>query len=374
MALSTKTFAQLIQDQAAAVQGRALQILDFTTGSVLRSLVEANAAVGMWLQAMALQILRTTRLSTSVGLDVDSWVADWGVTRLAATVSSGSVTFSRFTPQSVAVISLGTQVQTGDGSQSFQVVLDPANALWVAAQNSYVLQIGVASGAIPVQSINSTTVSNVLANTISVLTTNIIGVDTVTNALAFTGGTNSETDAQLRARFVTYIGSLSKGTVAAVQYAVASLQLGLNSTVLENITPSGSASNGFITVTVDDGSGAPPNSLLTTVGAAINGVRAAGIQMAVIAPVITTVIINVTVVTDPGYNHNVIVGTINTALLTYLSTLIVGQGLAFYKLSQVIIDSTAGITTISGLTLNGAAADIAANPRNVIKLATLTVA
>jgi Baseplate J-like protein len=373
MALTIKTFAQLVQDQAAAVQARAAQILDFTTGSVMRALTESNAAVALWLQGIALQILTRTRLSTSTGSDVDTWVNDWGVTRLAATVASGSVTFSRFTPQALALIPLGAQVQTADGSQVFQVVLDAANAVWSASQNAYVLQIGVASATIPVQSVNSSTSANVAANTINVLLTNVVGVDTVTNALLFTGGSNSETDEQLRSRFVSYIGSLSKGTIAAVLYAVRSLQLGLNCTVLENVDPSGNTVYSYMTITVDDGTGVPPQSLLNTVGAAINNVRAGGVQMAVVAPTITTITVSCVIVTATGYDRNVLIGTVNAALTSYLTSLTVGQGLSFYRLSQVIYDATPGITTVSSLVLNGATADIAANPRAVIKLTSLAV-
>ncbi len=374
MPLTTKKFSQLVQDQAAAIQAKTAQILDFTTGSIMRALVEANSAVGMWLQGLALKILTMTRLSTSQGVDVDSWVSDWGVTRLAAAVANGSVTYSRFTPQSAATIPLGAQVQTTDGTQIFQVVLDPANALWVTALNAYVLQIGVASGTVPVQSVNSSTAANVVANSVNVVITNIIGVDTVTNALAFTGGANAESDAALRTRFVNYIGSLSKGTIAAIQYAVSSLQLGLNCTVLENVDPAGAAVMAFITVTVDDGTGAPSNALLTTVGAAINNVRAGGIQMAVVAPTITTITVSTTLQTAAGYDRNTIIGIVNSALSTFLNNLIVGQGLSFYRLSQIIYDATPGITTISSLLLNGAVVDIAANPRSVLKLTSLTVA
>lgn len=374
MPLTTKKFSQLVQDQAAAIQAKTAQILDFTTGSIMRALVEANSAVGMWLQGLALKILTMTRLSTSQGVDVDSWVSDWGVTRLAAAVANGSVTYSRFTPQSAATIPLGAQVQTTDGTQIFQVALDPANALWVTALNAYVLQIGVASGTVPVQSVNSSTAANVVANSVNVVITNIIGVDTVTNALAFTGGANAESDAALRTRFVNYIGSLSKGTIAAIQYAVSSLQLGLNCTVLENVDPAGAAVMAFITVTVDDGTGAPSNALLTTVGAAINNVRAGGIQMAVVAPTITTITVSTTLQTAAGYDRNTIIGIVNSALSTFLNNLIVGQGLSFYRLSQIIYDATPGITTISSLLLNGAVVDIAANPRSVLKLTSLTVA
>lgn len=373
MALSTKTFIQLVQDQAAAVQSRSTQILDFTTGSVMRAFTESNAAVGMWLQAMALKILTMTRLATSQGVDVDSWVNDWGVFRLSATVASGSVTYSRFTPQTAVVIPIGAQVQTADGTQIFQVVLDATNGAYSLASNGYVLPIAVSSVTVPVQSISGSSAANVASNTITVLLTNIIGVDTVTNALAFVGGSNAETDAQLRARFVNYISSLSKGTVGAIQYAITSLQLGLKATIIENYAANGVYTPGLLTITVDDGSGAPRQSLLTSVSAAVANVRSAGINWVVLAPIVSSVNIFVTLNKKTGYDPNTVIATVATAITAYVNSLSVGDGMAYLKLSQIIYDATPGVDSISGLNVNGLLKDIAGDPRTVIKLATLTV-
>lgn len=373
MALSTKTFIQLVQDQAAAVQSRSTQILDFTTGSVMRAFTESNAAVGMWLQAMALKILTMTRLATSQGVDVDSWVNDWGVFRLSATVASGSVTYSRFTPQTAVVIPIGAQVQTADGTQIFQVVLDATNGAYSLASNGYVLPIAVSSVTVPVQSISGSSAANVASNTITVLLTNIIGVDTVTNALAFVGGSNAETDAQLRARFVNYISSLSKGTVGAIQYAITSLQLGLKATIIENYAANGVYTPGLLTITVDDGSGAPRQSLLTSVSAAVANVRSAGINWVVLAPIVSSVNIFVTLNKKTGYDPNTVIATVATAITAYVNSLTVGDGMAYLKLSQIIYDATPGVDSISGLNVNGLLKDIAGDPRTVIKLATLTV-
>lgn len=373
MALSTKTFIQLVQDQAAAVQSRSTQILDFTTGSVMRAFTESNAAVGMWLQAMALKILTMTRLATSQGVDVDSWVNDWGVFRLSATVASGSVTYSRFTPQTAVVIPIGAQVQTADGTQIFQVVLDATNGAYSLASNGYVLPIAVSSVTVPVQSISGSSAANVASNTITVLLTNIIGVDTVTNALAFVGGSNAETDAQLRARFINYISSLSKGTVGAIQYAITSLQLGLKATIIENYAANGVYTPGLLTITVDDGSGAPRQSLLTSVSAAVANVRSAGINWVVLAPIVSSVNIFVTLNKKTGYDPNTVIATVATAITAYVNSLSVGDGMAYLKLSQIIYDATPGVDSISGLNVNGLLKDIAGDPRTVIKLATLTV-
>ena len=373
MNLSTKTFAQLVQDQAAAIQSRASSILDFTTGSVLRSLTEANAAVGLWLQAMALQIMSMTRLATSNGVDVDSWVNDWGLSRLSATVASGAVTFSRFTPQTDVVILVGTQVQTTDGTQIFTVVVDSTNPAWSLSQNGYLLPNAVASVSVPVQSSLGSTGANVAANTLNVIISNIVGVDQVTNPLAFTGGSNAETDKQLRERFVKYIGSLSKSTIAAIQYAITSMQLGMQCTIIENIASDGTYVAGLLTITVDDGTGAPSPGLVDSASAAVANVRAAGINWVVLAPIITNVSVGVVVTTKDGYVHNEVIAIVATTLQNFIKTIALGDGLPFFRLSQLIYDASPGVDKITSLSLNGIAADIIGNPRNVIKLLALTV-
>jgi len=57
---------------------------------------------------------------------------------------------------------------------------------------------------------------NVQANTITLISAAISGVDTVTNALAFTNGIDAETDAALRARFQNYINTRCQATAAAI--------------------------------------------------------------------------------------------------------------------------------------------------------------
>ncbi|HQU12240.1 MAG TPA: baseplate J/gp47 family protein, partial [Acidiphilium sp.] len=127
MQLSLQSFTAMVEQMAAALQGAASQALDLTVGSVLRALIEANASLGLWLQWMIVQVLLTTRLSTSTGADCDSFGADFGFARLPAVAGAGSVTFARFAPVLSAFVPVGATVMTADGSQSFAVTADPAN-------------------------------------------------------------------------------------------------------------------------------------------------------------------------------------------------------------------------------------------------------
>src|ERR1700733_382289 len=117
--LQTFTFTELVSQIATAIQGSASALYDFTVGSTLRAIAEATSAVVLWLQAIILQLLTVTRAATSVGSDLDSFMADYGVTRLAAVASTGNVTFARFTSTQQAVVPIGATVQSADGTQTF---------------------------------------------------------------------------------------------------------------------------------------------------------------------------------------------------------------------------------------------------------------
>ena len=54
MILPLQKFSALLENMAAAVQGGSAQLVDVSVGSVLRALIEACAAVALWLQWLIL--------------------------------------------------------------------------------------------------------------------------------------------------------------------------------------------------------------------------------------------------------------------------------------------------------------------------------
>lgn len=373
MSLSTKTFSALLSDAAAAVQGAASTLVDLTVGSVLRAVLEAVAAMGMWLQAMALQIAARTRFSTSSGTDADSWAADYGFSRLAPQAASGSVTFARFTPTGSAVVPVGTVVQTADGSQKFTVIADTNQPAYSASAGGYVLGAGVASVSATVQSQSASSAANVAAGSVTVIGQAIQGVDTVTNPAAFSNGSDAETDTAFRARFVTFINSLSKATRAAIGNAVLSVQQGINYTLTEGFDYSGAAKLGYFYVVVDDGSGSPSSIFLSTVSNAIDAVRPVGSTFGVFAPVVILANVAMTLTTDSGYTHSTVVAQVQAALQTYINSLPIGTTLPFSRLSQIAYSTSPGVTNVTAVALNGGTADITATNQQVVKAGTFSI-
>lgn len=368
---------------AASVQGRCAQILDLTVGSVMRSLLEAWAASALWLQWLIVLLMQRQRLSTAAGTDVDSFCADFNFTRLAATTSVGTVTLSRFYNGTAATILVGTLVMTGDGSTQFQITADPTNSLWSPSLTNsagvvvggFVIPSGTSSANFAAQAVVASAAGNVQAGAISLLGQAIAGIDTVTNAAAFAGGTNPESDAAMKTRFALYISNLSQGTLGAVDSAIAAVGSNVYYNVAINTNVLGGYQPGNMAITIDNGTGYPPASMLTAVSNAVEAVRAVTETFTVNAPAITTVNVVMTVTVGTGITHNAAIPIIATALTTYINALPVGSPLTMASIPyQVFTSLPAGqVANVTNITLNGGTSDIVVPFNGVAKAGTITV-
>ena len=358
---------------AAGVQSATTQLLDLSVGSVLRAVLEANASVALWMQWLVLQVLRTTRAATSSGADLDSWVGDYTLTRLPAVAATGQVTFSRYTPGLAALIPAGALVRTADGQQTFAVVSDTTNSAWSASSNGYAVAPGVASLTVPVTARTPGSAGNVQTGTVSQLATAMPGIDTVSNSSAFQNGVDAEPDAALRARFCNFISSRSRATTQAVGYAINSIQQGLEFVIQENVDAAGQPRMGSFLLTVDDGSGTPPTSLLSTVQSSVNAVRPVGSLFSVQPP--TVVVANVSLAIDvaAGADEAQAASDVGNALQTYINALPIGASLPLTRLAQIAYSANQAVVNVAQSKINGGVSDLVPEASAVIKSGTVAV-
>ena len=371
MQLNLQSFNTLVQNSAAAVQSACSSLLNLSVGSVTRALIEAWSSVALWLQYVALQVLSATRLATSIGTDVDSFVADYGLTRLPATQATGAVTFSRYSNTSSALISLGALVKTTDGSQSFLVTMDVTNAAWNATLQGYSIAGGVSSVTVPVQAVTAGTGGNVQSNTITLIGTAISSVDTVTNALAFTNALNVESDAALKVRFAAYVASLPRATLAAIGYAISSVQQTIYYQIVENYNHANTYTPGYFTVYIDDGTGSPSGTLLANVGTAVEAYRGASITYGVFGPTVLTANVAGTITVASGYTGSAVKAAVAAAWTAAINATGMGSGLTYAGLFATAF-GVAGVTNVTSLTLNSATSDLAGASGQVIRAGTVT--
>ena len=373
MAITVKGFQQLVMDQAAAIQASAANLMNFTKGSILRAIVEANASIIIWLESVALYILSRTRASTSVGPDLNSWYADFDFERLGAQKAAGYVTFSRVTYTDAGFIPVGAVVTTVDRSQKFTVIADPTNTAYSASLNGFTISAGVESLTVAVQAQTAGSAGNVAIGTVAVIWGSLPGIDMVLNSAAMSGGVDAEGDPAYRARFPLYMGSLYKSTEDAIKSAIANMGLGLQCTITECKQPDGTPRDSFFFVVVDDGTGTPSSATIAAARAAVRKTRALGIAWGVFSPTVVNVTVSVTLSIATGYDGPTVRGQVGTALSSFINTLPLGSSLPYARLSQVIFDASPGVTNVSGLLLNGGTGDVTATKQQVIKTNTVTV-
>jgi hypothetical protein len=372
--LNIKSFTDLVRDQVSAIQGRAAGLVDFTIGSLLRACAESNASALQWLQQLIVTLLINTRASTCAGDDLDSWMADFGFPRLSANFATGSVTYSRFTATTAALIPVGALVASADGSQQFTVTIDTTNALYNATLGGYLVPAGTASVTVPVIALTAGSAGNALPGTVTTIVGSISGIDTVTNAAVFANGIDPELDPAFHARFILWVQSLSKGTKAAVGYALASMQQGVTYTLTENQDYSGNTLYGYFYAVVDDGSGAPSSAFLASAASAIETARPFTSRYGVFGPSLVSASVGMVITTDSSVTHSVVVALVVTAIQSYIASLKLGQILPYTQLAAIAYAVSPAITNASAVLLNGSTADIPATQKQVIRPGTIAVA
>ena len=374
MALNILDYTTIVRNQVTAIQSRAAGLVDLTIGSLMLAVVEANSGVVQWIQQLIVQLLVTVRAATCSDDDLDSWMADFGFARLSAAQATGQVTFSRFTATNQAVIPIGATVTTTDGTQAYTVTLDTTNAAYSATLGGYVIAAGVSSVTVPVLANTAGAAGSALAGMVTVIAGGISFVDTVTNAAAFSGGADAEKDTAFRARFVLWIASLSKSTKSAIAYAITSLQLGVSYTLTENQDINGNAVAGYFTAVIDDGSGSPSSTFLSSAANAIEAVRPFTVSYGVFGPALLLANVSMVITTDSTVTHSTVVANVNAAIQAYIASLSLGQLLSYSKLISIAYGVTSAITNVTAVTLNGGTADLAATQKQVIRPGTISVA
>jgi uncharacterized phage protein gp47/JayE len=373
MNLSLKGFAQLVEDMSAALQSSATTLVDVSIGSVIRAIFEANASLVLWLQWLILQVLQTTRASSSVGPDLDSWMLDFGLIRLPAEAATGVITLSRFVTNLSATIPAGSMVKTADGLLSYSIAEDNALSIWQPTLSSYVIPGGVSSADLPIICATSGTAGNVLAGSITVIAASLSGVDQVSNANSLSNGADAETDQGFRSRFQGYLASRSRATLGAVQNAIAGVRQGLDIAIEQNTGPGGAPQVGAFLVIVDDGTGYPSTDLLSSVASAVDLVRPIGTTFSVIAPQVLTVDVHLTAEFVSADSASAGIASIQNYVATYLSGLPIGRTASVTRVAQHAYRAGSIVQNITSVRLNGSATDIVPPPLTVIRAGQIEV-
>ena len=203
--------------------------------------------------------------------------------------------------------------------------------------------------------------NNVNALTLTVLPNAPGGTDGVINYVAGTGGLNTETDEELRARVPLFLSSLARGTRGAIRGAALNVTGVKSVTVIEPDYP-----NGTVSLIIDDGSGTASTQLLRDVKDAIDGTldgvensnkdgyKSAGIVVNVTTPSVRSINISASVYAKVGSNINSIQASIVSNIENYLLSLGAGEKIVRSQVIEEIMTVTGVLDmNLSTLTIDG---------------------
>ena len=251
---------EILRAMAARVVARSgLSRLERNGGVYHVLAAAANEIAEVYFQLARLRQLFS--IETATGSDLDRRAAEIqpaSIVRRAALFATGEVTFIRPGVAGITNIPIGTIVAAED--QDGLVKYRTTAAGQITAGNT-------SSAPVDVVALEAGERANVDGASIVKFVSRVAGVTAVTNAVSLENGRDRESDREFRARLKSYVQSLSRGTVTALEGFARNVRLSdgrrvLFAKVVEGITPSG-----LVDLYIDDGTGGVEEYSVTYLGA-----------------------------------------------------------------------------------------------------------
>ena len=257
--------------------GKAEQIvnrpdLQVVEGDVSEMLLMAAAAMADKCIEDSARRFRATYVDGASGDELTQLASDhWGIERFDALKTTGSLEFTRSNATAGAGIIPGGTVlatQPDINGVSLRFILD-------VDVNFGVLDTGPIVGTITAEIEGSA--GNVLPNKVNRIVDNLFDSSiTTTNPLVLVGGSEPETDPELRTRVRLFPSTLSRGTLSALEYGAMQVPSVKNATAIEAIS-------GDVTVYISDAMGNASAAMISATAAELVNWRCAGTVIHVVA-------------------------------------------------------------------------------------------
>ena len=307
-----KTYAQILSEKKVKAQELFGDDIDLTDTSPLYKLLQTQALEEQRLWEMAEAFYYSAFVDYATGASLDRVAVLVGVIRKAAGFAVGSITFTGING---TIIPAGTVVQTtGD-----IVVKFTTDALVTIAGGTATVNITAQIPGID---------GNVAAGTIDSLGTPIPGVATVNNPATTSGGTDVETDEDLRYRCKGALVALAKGTLEAIRLAVLAVTGVISVSAYEDLD--------IHKVTLYVYGVTFPN---TDVDDAIEDTRPAGIPVDWYEVTTQDIYVDVTVEVDRNQVPPDGATQIQTAIVDYVNALGAGDDVIYMKVADAVWDA-----------------------------------
>lgn len=317
--------------------------LDQAQGSMAWNLIAPFAIEANKLWAALDQVVEFGFAQTTYGQFLDARAEEHGVTRKPATKGTGTVTFTGTNGTEIAA---GTQVSNTvlAGSPDEPVVFE-TDAL------------GTVSGGtvdIAVTAIEAGTAGNLPASSIDRMVTVVALITAIDNAAETTGGTDEETDEELRDRLLAAIAA-REGAGTQDDYVTWATEVeGVGKATCEPLW----SGAGTVRVMILDNDLQPASApLQTTVDDYIQTLRPIGADVTISTPTLDTHAISATLVMEAGFTVIGVTTAVETAIQEYYDGLDTGDDVIYLEVGAAII-TTLGVADYSALLVDGAAINV----------------
>jgi uncharacterized phage protein gp47/JayE len=363
MTLNLKTLDQIVTSLTSSWAGLMGLDPNLVSGDPLEAAMFTVATQLVDLEANILDTYYYSKAQTSYGADLDTWMAQYYLTRRPAQQAVGQVQFAMNQVKANAVnIPVGAIIQTLGGAIQYQVIADTNQNSYNASANAYIVPPNTRLCTATVQALLPGSAYNVQVGQLQQLATSIPGIDTVINLNSIVDGTDPETDAQFNIRFQLYINSLSKATFGSFEEVLLSFGENLKFVILENVDVNGNTLYGNVVTVVDDGSGATPTTTLNALATSLDGVRAYSVsqQVRAASQLATGVQLAARISSGTGAVQTLI----QTAIINFINALPIGGTLYASDILDIAKNAdgpraTSRITAIemSSILINGSSVD-----------------
>lgn len=327
MSFQFKNKDEMVLAVIERINERIPEDLDFTTGSVLRTLIEAimmEIDLQYWQME---QVYNNAFIDTSYGVQLDRLVAILGIERLPKTKAQGYVTFSRSTPADMDyLIPQGTVVETLANEQGVSIS-------YMTTETVRMLE-GEMEVTAKVECMEEGTIGNIAQRMIKVINNPPLGIEHVTNKEAISSGYDGERDEELRERAKNALETKGFSTINAIKFSIFSIPGIRNVRIYDMFRGVGTIDVLILGDTVPISS-----NIFEEVVNTVEEVKAAGIDIRVAEAELKEIDIDIKLYIRNGYNVSDVEDDVKKSIKEYIDNLDIGEKLIVNELYRYVMDN-----------------------------------
>lgn len=359
--LGTKSFDDIVEYTLDAIIQKGIGLDNVNYNSVLRTLVEVGAENEDTLNYYIEYVYSCMDIDNCVGEDLDRSIKILGIVREPAKPAIGEVTlYSGDNPAEYDIeIPYGLILSTKPDSNGNTIE-------FIITDADKVLRAGESEINVTVECTEPGLIY-VTSGSISTLVSSLDGIHLVKNVNPINGGSDIESDEELRSRVNNIRETFGKCTDNAIEEAVRNVNGVINARVVDMYR--GRATAGVIIVT---DTLPPPESVVNSINDAIAKTKAAGIEVFIVYATVKHMDVDVTLT-------NILVSdyaSISEAIKSYCMSLEPGQKFIVKQLERKIlnaIDKTASDNDTIDIITNSPTENIDISDEEVIRINKITI-